>query len=179
MSKITKRELHSSLIDYINELIKQNGGSGGGNISSILTQEKNTVMVKNTTPQVEIGISNFDKSRDLLLVFKNSVYLEEGLDYTISEDNSKIVSTEGNWNESGLEISFNFIVFRNETKDPVNIDGSIISDNSITLSKLSGDVIQVLNKNTKDTNSILLNIIRDMKEQINSLKNRLDRLENR
>ena len=115
----------------------------------------------------------------MLLVFKNSTYLEDGLDYTISEDNSKIVSTEGNWNESGLEISFNFIAFRNETKDLVNIDGSIISDNSITLSKLSGDVIQVLNKNTKDTNSILLNIIRDMKEQINSLKNRLDRLENR
>ena len=179
MNKITKRELHSSLIDYINELIKQNSGNGGGGISSTLTQEKNTVIVKNTTSQVEIGISNFDKSRDLLLVFKNSTYLEDGLDYTISEDNSKIVSTEGDWNESGLEISFNFIVFRNETKDLVNIDGSIISDNSITLSKLSGDVIQVLNKNTKDTNSILLNIIRDMKEQINSLKNRLDRLENR
>lgn len=152
MGKITKKELHPSLIEYISELI--NSGSRG----TSLVQRKKSVTINSQTSEVNIGIPEFDKTSDILLVFKNSVHLEENVDYTIHESNSKIVSVNGNWNIHNKEMIFNFLVFKN-----IPESGSFYTKN------ITG---------TKTTND-LLSLIYDMKKEISELKLKINKLENK
>jgi len=74
---------------------------------------------------VPVGVSNININKDTLLVFKNSVYLHKGIDYSFDEDNITIIPKEGEtiW-ESGTE--FNFICIQtavgiDELKDALTI----------------------------------------------------------
>lgn len=95
--------------------------------------------------KVEIGISNFDKDLDSLLVFKNSIILSPEIDYTIDEDNRYIISTSGSWGTGNASTIFDFIVLKNikdeSSRNGLNIvDGVLLEDGSITLDKLSPDM---------------------------------------
>ncbi|MGL5752165.1 MAG: hypothetical protein ACRCXT_16650 [Paraclostridium sp.] len=121
MSKITLRDLHPSLV----RLIGQGGGVGGG-----FSHEKKSVIVNTDTNEVLIGIPDFDKKTDCLMVFKNSTYIEQGIDYDISADSKKIVSKNGNWNGLKYEgISFNFIVFKSISNDIGSMIYAALSSN--------------------------------------------------
>lgn len=134
---ITKEELHPSLIQYIQSLV----GSGDGNSS--LRFMKNTVTLNTNSNEVTIGIEGFNKDTDLILVYKNSIYLEYSTDFTISSDNSKIISLDGSYNSGDV---FNFVALINcpELTDYV-IDGNKLLTNSVSIDKLDAQLSEKLN----------------------------------
>lgn len=104
--RITKEELHSSLLNWIST----NSGAGSGSFVKAL---KNSVVISSQTNSVTIGISEYNKDTDTLMVYKNSTYLEENIDYSISTDSMKITNLNGFWNTENSNVTFNFVVFKN------------------------------------------------------------------
>lgn len=130
--RITKEQLSDSLLSFIT----QNAGSGSGGPSTI-EFKKNSVTVESSTNRVAIGISGFNKSSDLLMVYKNSVYLEENVIYTVSSDNLYIQKIDGNWNETGTSV-FNFVVIKGGASSSGGSNG--VPDGSITKAKLANEL---------------------------------------
>lgn len=80
---------------------------------------KNTTILNSSSTYVEIGIPGFDKTKDILMVYNNSIYIEENQEYTISADGNYIIRTHGNTWNGDLETNvFNFIVFK--SSNPTN-----------------------------------------------------------
>ena len=139
--RITKEQLSDNLMNYIME------NAGGSSI----VFKKNTVKIQSESSKIAIGIEGFVKSVDLLMVYKNSVYLEENEDYIISADGLYIEKMEGTWNESGTS-SFNFIVIKGKTSTGSggssgggSSSSGNIEDGSITEEKLSDELKQKIN----------------------------------
>ena len=126
--KITINELSASLIQYLKNLIKEEvassgGGSGGGGgtaTASPVKYLKSSISLKYVTSSITIPTSfNFNASKDLLMVFKNSTYLEEDYDYTINSSGTTINMMSSNgWfaSEDAPDCLFNLIVFKNVAK---------------------------------------------------------------
>ncbi|MFD0712304.1 hypothetical protein [Paenibacillus sp. GCM10027626] len=97
----------------------------------------NTVTLSDSANTVNIAIPQFNQLSDLLLVYQNSVFIAEGADYTISQNNQSITRTE-KWETGTI---FNFVVLKNVPEIEVGeVDGAFILDNSITNNKLSTDI---------------------------------------
>lgn len=143
--KITRAELHPSLIEFIQS---QTGTGNGGSVKFI----KNSVTLSSSSNEVSIGIDTFNKDRDLLLVYKNSVYLEDKEDYNISSDGRKITSINGNFSNGSV---FNFIVLANcvELTDGL-IDGTKLLSNSISINKLDRDLVEKINNLSNGNNNM-------------------------
>lgn len=140
---ITKEELHPSLLEYIQGI----AGSGSGT-SSLRFLKSNTTLSTNSN-EVSIGISEYNKTRDLLLVYKNSVYIENGIDYTVSSDSLKIVATNSETWSSGS--TFNFICLANVPElGEYSIDGKKLLANSVSIDKLESSLQNSLNKLIND-----------------------------
>lgn len=74
---------------------------------------KSTSFLSENSTYVEIGIPGFDRATDTLMVYNNSVYIEENKDYTISSDNNYIIRANGGtWNGHIQTNVFNFVVFK-------------------------------------------------------------------
>ena len=127
--KITIKELSDSLIQYLKNLIKEeiasSGGSGGGGGGTVTPANpvkylKSSISLKYGTNSITIPTSfNFNASKDLLMVFKNSTYLEEDYDYTINSSGTTINMMSSNeWfaSEDAPDCLFNLIVFKNVAK---------------------------------------------------------------
>lgn len=125
--KITINELSTSLIQYLKNLIKEevasSGGSSGGGgtvTASPVKYLKSSISLKYGTSSITIPTSfNFNASKDLLMVFKNSTYLEEDYDYTINSSGTTINMMSSNeWfaSEDAPDCLFNLIVFKNVAK---------------------------------------------------------------
>lgn len=162
-----RKEKDDIWIDTTEHVIKQYDGehwhvavSANGENRINFNVKKATMDVTEFTTTVDIGISTFNKDTDLLMVFLNSIYLEEGDDYTISPDSKKIVyaGDEAGWDGTDASQVFNFIVFKNVSDVTGDIDGSYLVDNTVGYDKLSFQV---------------QNYIKDTKE----IKERLDTIE--
>ena len=87
-----------------------------GVVSSVneIVKLKNTVVVNEAVNEVEIGIDGFNEGDDLT-VYRNSVYMIEGIDYEVQ--GNKIVSLKGAWNaEGGSDYKFTFEVLKTVAK---------------------------------------------------------------
>ena len=114
-------------------------------VDTKLTSIVNNMMVTAPTTEVEIGVEGFDKNSDTLLVFKNGVIMVEGVDYNVSEDNTKIISINEVWNESNVEeYGITFVVF----KEVVVYDEAT---GGITMGMLGSDVRETINNLTETT----------------------------
>lgn len=126
--KITINELSTSLIQYLKNMVKEevasSGGTSGGGSGSTTTNPvtylKSSVLLKYGTSSITIPTNfNFNASKDLLMVFKNSTYLEEDYDYTINSSGTTINMMSSNgWfaSEDAPDCLFNLIVFKNVAK---------------------------------------------------------------
>lgn len=137
MGKITKQQLSPSLLEYINS------NKGGSNI----TFKKHSVVIQQATDRVNIEIDGYNKYTDLLMVYKNTVFLEDGRMYKISDDSLYITNPNGNWEAESL---FNFIVIKNRGSNGGNNNlpgnGSFeILDGSITENKLDQNLKDKIN----------------------------------
>ena len=141
MGKITKEQLSDGLLRYIS----QNAGSGNGGAASV-EFKKNSVTISAPVNKVLIGIDGYNKNTDLLMVYKNTVYLEENVMYNISSDSLYITNPNGNWNESGTTL-FNFIVIKGGTGSSSSGSGGnyTIPNGSITEEKLNQELKEKLN----------------------------------
>lgn len=146
MGKITKQQLSDGLLEYI-------ASKGGSNI----TFKKKSVVISKATDNVAIGIQGYNKNTDLLMVYKNTVYLEEDIMYTVSSNSNYINNPNGNWEADSL---FNFIVIKNNgsgSNNPPSSGGNItfeIADGSITEVKLDENVKNKLNEFISSKDSI-------------------------
>ena len=128
-------------------------------VQPVLTSLKNTVVITKDTNTVSIGIDEFDKDRDILFVYVNSTYIEEGQDYIIV-DNVNIRKSSGVWDTTTGTNTFNFVVIR-----LTNIQTLSESKKQINLNQIS-ELVEKVN-NYESTISLLL-------DKISSLEQRLD-----
>lgn len=74
--------------------------------------KKITQIAEDATNVIEIG-TTYDPKNDTIMVFKNSIYVEQDQDYQISDENTHIMNPKGKWNKDTV---FNIIVFKNAIK---------------------------------------------------------------
>lgn len=80
---------------------------------SINVKKATTTIIKSSS-SVDINIEGFDSTTDTLLVYLNSVYLDEQSDYTINNTTNTIECTDGVWYSTEASPSiFNFVAFCN------------------------------------------------------------------
>lgn len=130
--KITMAQLSDSLKYKINNA---NGSIGLTRCTTLLTVNSDRVLIDTTL---------FNKNVDVLLVFKNTTFLQEIEDYTISEDGKYILSINGGIWEASEEdpVVFNFVIFKAISAVGNHIDGKLLIPNSIDEDKLSQDLIE-------------------------------------
>lgn len=139
--KITKYQLSKSLID---EIIAS-GGAGGG--TPLVSIKKFSKTITSSVNKIEIGSLYFSKETDQLLVFVNSVYLEDKLDYKINEDNTISKADGSDWIASEKEpCTFNFVCIMNIPDEEVELDGKKIVDATISEEKLDEDLKRKINE---------------------------------
>lgn len=139
--KITKYQLSKSLID---EIIAS-GGAGGG--TPLVSIKKFSKTITSSVNKIEIGSLYFSKETDQLLVFVNSVYLEDKLDYKINEDNTISKADGSDWIASEKEpCTFNFVCIMNIPDEEVELDGKKIVDGTISEEKLDEDLKRKINE---------------------------------
>lgn len=158
--KITRQELSDELIQYIK--------------SSKLSFGKNTVCIEETSNTVNIGIPGYNKNTDLLMVYKNTIYLEENTLYTVSDDSLHISNPNGEWEADTL---FNFIVIKCNNMAAIDYgDFNDIPNGSITEDKLDPKFIQKINSlilETTESSNNNLKIVDDIAERdgLENIKN--------
>lgn len=82
----------------------------GTNPKAGSTIVKKTTIINDTV--TEIGVTGFDKTKDNIMVYENSVYLEEGEDYTISPDSTRLIS-QGVWSGTVDDpVVLNIVIFK-------------------------------------------------------------------
>lgn len=136
---ITKEELDPSLLEYLKNIASnQNDGS--------LKYLKSSTTLLADSKVANIGITGYTKERDLLLVYKNSVYIEEGIDFSISSNSVKIMSLNDTWSTGTM---FNFVCLTNVPESPkLDISGASIVPKTISLDKLDDELQAILNSNS-------------------------------
>lgn len=173
MGKITKQQLSDGLLDYI-------ASNKGSNIAF----KKNSVVIPNAIDRVAIGIQGYNKKTDLLMVYKNTIYLEEDRMYSISEDSQYIIIPNGNWEANTL---FNFIVIKNSSSGnngnnniPNSGNGNFeIVDGSITEAKLDQNVKNKLNEVTVLKETVRYNNVPITETDLDqNVKNKLNNISN-
>lgn len=86
------------------------GSAGGGRLS---TARNRVVLNGESKSEISIGVSGFNKASDVLMVFINSRFMTEGVDYEINADSTKIVAIGEVWNEElASEFEIEMIVFK-------------------------------------------------------------------
>lgn len=93
------------------------------NNATTVKWQKNSKIVTKSTNFITIDIDGFNKNYDKLLVFENSIFLDEGTDYTISGDNTGIYAKSGDvWEINNEKTYFVFIVLKNVPAFNINTD---------------------------------------------------------
>lgn len=127
------------------EIIVSGTGGGGGSSNTALAVFKNSTIINTSVNSVDIGIPEYKRGEDTLFVYLNSTYLEENQDYVVNSASTKISTVNGYWNGSEEPQVFNFVVLKNVIKAFDGINGNLLINNSVTMNKLSTDIIDKLN----------------------------------
>jgi cytoskeletal protein CcmA (bactofilin family) len=118
------------------------GGVSSYRSSVTVTAESNTVT---------LDLSANYKEVDMLMVYQNGVYLNEGTDYTFLDN--VITKSEGVWKDTIIEV----ILMKNVNIPVVEFDGNLIKLNTISESKLDAALIDKLNNHVHAPTSVIQN----------------------
>jgi hypothetical protein len=136
--------------------------------SYTLTTLKNTVTVTNDTVNVPIGIAQYNRSSDVLFVYVNSTYAEEGRDYNINANNTSIDKIGGSFT-GNPNTEINFVVLKNAQQSITLADGTQIMDNSVSNAKLMPDAkVGSLAALTTTAKSDVVSAVNELKSAINT-----------
>lgn len=98
--------------------------------------QKYTITIYENKDSVEVPDLIYNQDTDTILLFNNSVYLEENTDYIIED--TTIKSLDGEWQASSSEpMTLNIVVLKAVPIGNARFDGALIEDNSIDISKIS------------------------------------------
>ena len=118
--------------DMINKCIKYWDASLGEwvefvNNKSTNSSLKKTITIYSNVTSLDIGIADYDHSTDTLMVYKDGKYLDEYMDYNVSENNKTITATDSEgWGSAGDAAIFTFIVFKNITPSAHGIFNELV-----------------------------------------------------
>lgn len=99
-------------------------GSSDENSPFPLKRIDQTIVTSTNTTTVSHQINGFDSFRHILLVFKNSVFLQEGTDYILTVDGTGIQSLTGEWEPS----TFDFVALMSEKATFTQLRNTVIVD---------------------------------------------------
>src|SRR5690606_13797653 len=126
-------------VDLNNELKNQLDTLARNYKSKIIKIEK-TVTLSKDSDSVSFGITEYNPADDVLMVYRNSVYMSKDTDYTLGGDGLTIFhinSPEKKWNK---DTEFNFVVLKNVERDLPSSDGSLLQNGSVTDEKLTESI---------------------------------------
>ena len=169
-------DLTSNTIKYWDDQLKQwveFVGSAKGN--SI----KRTVIIYTTTDTINISIDDYDQKEDTLMVYRDGKYLDQYIDYVVSDDNSKIKSLDTNGWEiaEGAHSKFTFLIFKDMKPDTSGIYNSLVefAENLCRSSVsyiITGDCADtVVNDEAVASNIVqfIVNYINDNEDQLSNI----------
>lgn len=124
----------------IDDILAGHGiGTGGGSGGGRLEPKSARVTTSNVTSVVDVPATlGFNPAKDMMMVFQNSIFIDKGVDYTLSEDATTIIATDGDWTVGTI---LDFLVITNTKTDLPTYDGSLIGDGTITETKLSQAIL--------------------------------------
>lgn len=163
---------------------------GDFEVDTKLARLQNTVSILDDVTEVSIGISTFDKENDILMVFKNSTFLTEYVDYIIDPNGAKIISKRDTWKGKGVEdYTFTFIVIKNIPVFDASstIVGQNIAQASIGINHFSNEVRKTFTQNSSDVKAMqeridaqeatiaeLQSALEELRSIVNTVQNNLD-----
>lgn len=114
--------------------------------STILARYENQVVLASPTTNVPIGISQFSSTKDALAVYQGGTKITKGIEFSINANGTSIdkINDDGSatWNAGTI---IDFVVDKNVSVDgSTEIDGTNLTDGSVSLIKLSQGVIDQL-----------------------------------
>lgn len=151
MEEFFKNDILTDISNVINGLIE------GEKIE--LRYLDNRVVVSSNTATVPIGIGNYNSKSDLLMVYKNGILINLGIDYKIGDDKISIVSLNGVFTSGTI---LYFVVAKPTINLLVEYDVSMIENEGITLNKL--------NKTIQD-NINLISVLKSDSDDLKIFKN--------
>lgn len=126
----------------IDEVLLAHGvGNSAGGVSGKFVLIKGRTVIPAATSSVAINAPNYDPLKDSLLVFQNSVLIQETRDYVFSTDKIKIENRTSMWEKDTV---FDFVAVRNVRDDIPYQDGALIEDGSIPEEALSLEIREKL-----------------------------------
>lgn len=127
------------------EVFIDNSAGNRVSINKSINVKKSTTTVSVDSSSIPIDIEEFDGTRDTLLVYLNSVYLDEGTDYIINTLDKTIEVIGEPWISTELSPSiFNFVAFCN------------IPNTTITAMSLVKEEVKEVSRNLDENNIVLL-----------------------
>lgn len=107
-------------------------------VSTKFTELKNTVTLLVSSSFVDIGISEFNPLEDVLEVNKNTIPMDENIDYIVNGGYLRIENPSGVWLSGDF---FSFRVLKNVDRSPLpSYDPSLFQDKAITKAKLAQEL---------------------------------------
>lgn len=131
---------------------------------------RKTILVEQDTNEIELDLM-YNKVTDAILVFRNSVLIEEEEDYTIDMDRQVLINPNANWVAGTL---LNLMVFKSVPAENVKFDGEIIKDGTISIDKLSPEFNVLINNLVKDFETSMVQINQDIKNLENTMNNTIN-----
>ena len=130
------------VVKNTNKLYRYNGSEWLclSNNNTIFSQRKNYKITSNT-PQIPLGIDGLDINTDTILVFLNSVFLEEDTDYRIVNNYLLPGSGEYQWVATNNKpLHFNLVIIK-------NIPGNLVEIKDINTKNLETKISSITKEN--------------------------------
>lgn len=121
----------SDLLSVRYKLASTNGSRTGYYRNTVFVWETNETVVK-------IGIPEYDKNKDTLIVSMNTKLLKENVDFIVSDDGKNIIAKNNvKWNNTGYGATFTFIVQKQKNNQ---------SNGDVDLSDIYENIDSILDK---------------------------------
>lgn len=142
--------LYDIVFNLFQRSIQQFDGFSWRNIGSAqygLKMKTSSSDYTSSIASVPINIQYFNQGADSLFVIKDNTFLTEGVDYSISSDNTAISKISGSWEaDVNNPIHFYMLCFKNIPLYDGKIDGVELADGTVLEKALCQQVIDKLNR---------------------------------
>lgn len=148
------------VVKTTNKLYRHNGSEWLclSNNNTIYSQRK-TYKITTNTAKITLGIPALDINKDTVLVFLNSVFLEEGVDYVIDNSYLSPAPGETQWEATtSAPLHFNLVIIKNI---PDRVSGGQDNNNEYlegrvaTISQENASLLYIMMTNKIDLRTIL------------------------
>ena len=155
----SEREMMLAPLPFKLYLVKETSKLYVYNSSEWIDLFKSNVAIKRTSyelsndaTEVQLNIPEYDKTRDTLIIYLNSVYLNEDTDYTISVDNKLKPVRDTVWKAlPDAKAIFNVILFKNISK----LDSELANSAAVSNFRMKASEIDSIKKE----NALLLHTL--------------------